>query len=98
MDDATAKSTSPARTAATGMMRRGKKTFVISCLLLTRLADDSVNDDANSCHGKRPLYANSEYGTPSDEIFASRPRKIVKTIIVATGWRIAHAPPSTVCL
>ena len=32
-------------------------------------------------------------GTP-----ATRPRNRLKTIIVANGWRMAHAAPRTVCL
>ena len=70
----------------------------MSCLLLTRLLDDAVSANENSCQGRSPLNAKSEYGIPSDDTFASRPRTTVKITVVATGCKIAQAPPSSVCL
>jgi hypothetical protein len=42
--------------------------------------------------------ANKEYGMPSDGIFASLPKKIVKINMVNSGCRIAQVTPRAVCL
>jgi hypothetical protein len=81
-----------------GTTRRGKYTFVIRCWLETRLLEDSFSAKANNCHGSRPVNANTGYGTPSDGIFASRPKKTLNTTIVRTGCKTAQAAPSAVCL
>ena len=49
--------------------------------------DDGVvlSADANSCQGSSATNANTGYGTPSDGIFANRPKKMLNTIIVITG-------------
>ena len=80
------------------MMSRGKYTLVMSRWLATTLLLDSVSANANSCHGSSAQNANTGYGTPSDGMRASRPKKIVNTTIVVSGCRIAHAAPSAVCL
>src|SRR3990167_9763014 len=95
---ATQKSTSPPATEDIGIINRGKYTFVIRLLLLTRLLLELVTPLAKSCHGKSAAYENMGYGTPSDGIFARLPKKIVKTTIVKRGCRIAHSTPKAVCL
>ena len=42
--------------------------------------------------------ANTEYGRPSDGMLPQRPNSSVKIAIAITGWRMAQAAPSTVCL
>jgi hypothetical protein len=53
--------------------------------LLTRLLLEAVNAFAKSCHGNNPQNVNTGYGTPSDGIPASRPKKTLKTIIMNSG-------------
>ncbi len=48
-------------------------------------------------HGISAASVNTEYGTPSDGIFARRPKITVKITIVSNGCSTAHAAPSAVC-
>ena len=64
----------------------------------TRLPEDWVSPCAKKFQGSSPANEKRGYGSPSEPTLASRPKKIVKTIIVITGWSTAHATPSAVCL
>ena len=66
--------------------------------LETRLFEDVVRPLAKKVHGVRAVSANKEYGMPSDGIFASLPKKIVKINMVNSGCRIAQVTPRAVCL
>ena len=81
-----------------GMIRRGKYTLVMMFALVTMLVVDRVSPSAKSIQGSRAASTKSGYGTPSDGIFASPPKKTVKMTIVKSGWRTAHAIPRPVCL
>src|SRR3954447_25375370 len=98
MADDTAKSTSVASAAENGTISRGKYTFVSSPALPTTLFADPFTDEANSCQGRRPVSANSGYGTPSDGRCAIRPNTIVNAVIVIAGWMTAQPRPIAVCL
>ena len=49
-------------------------------------------------HGTSPASAKTGYGIPAEATPAILPKKIVKMIIMKSGWRMAHAAPSAVCL
>src|SRR5271157_3992194 len=53
---------------------------------------------AKNVQGSKPANAKRGYGTGPDETPARRPKKMLKTIIVMSGWRTAQAAPSAVCL
>src|SRR5674476_51213 len=93
----TAKFTSPDSTDTTGMISRGKYTFVIRFALVTSDALAAEKELEKYIHGMSAASVNTEYGTPSDGIFASRPKIKVKITMVSRGWSTAHAAPSTVC-
>src|SRR5437762_7379178 len=76
------KSASVDTTAAIGMMRRGKYTFVSRLELPTRLFDDPDTAAANNCHGRSAASVNTGYGTPSEGRLARRLNTIVKMITV----------------
>ncbi len=80
------------------MMSRGKYTFWTSVAVLTMLVDAWLTPCEKSVHGRSPTYEKIGYGRPSDPTPASRPKKIVKTTMLRSGWRIAQAAPSAVCL
>src|ERR1017187_10229638 len=92
------KSTAPENTAAIGIARRGKYTFVIRLAFATRLLEDVVRPLVKKDQGVRAVSANREYGRPSEGIFASLPKKIVKIAMVNSGCRTAQATPRAVCL
>src|SRR5215470_15673682 len=92
------KSTTPDSTVAMGMIRRGKYTLVIKLALPTKLFDDWARPLAKNIHGTNAAYVKIGYGTPSDGIFPSLPKKMLNTTIVKNGWMIDQAAPSAVCL
>src|SRR5712692_5277112 len=95
---ATAKSTRGAMTADPGINSRGKYTFeMMRWYRLTEVLPP-VRADAKYVHGTRAANAKTGYGRPSDGTFAKRPKKIVNTTIVITGWMTAQPAPSAVCL
>ena len=51
---------------------------MIRLAFVTRLFEDVVRPLAKKVHGVRAVSAKTEYGMPSDGIFASLPKKIVK--------------------
>ena len=53
---------------------------------------------AKYVQGTSAAIENTGYGIPSEGMPASRPKKMVNTTIVRTGWRIAQPAPSAVCL
>src|SRR5437762_1152402 len=81
-----------------GTARRGKYTLLMSRSETTTLVPAVLIDAAKNVHGRRPANANSGYGTSPDGSPATRLKKIVKTTIIISGCRTAHAAPSTVCL
>src|ERR1035438_8431799 len=95
---ASRKSMAPENTAAIGIARRGKYTFVTRLAFETRLFEDIVRPLEKKVQGVRAVSANKEYGMPSDGIFASLPKKTVKINMVNSGCRTAQATPSAVCL
>ena len=66
--------------------------------LPTRELLDSVRAKANSCQGSSAVKANTGYGMPSEGTLARRPKKRLNTSMVKSGWMMAHAAPSAVCL
>src|ERR1700732_87321 len=96
--NAIAKSTTPARTDAAGITSRGKYTFLTRLQDVTRLSEDWLRPCAKKVQGRSPAYEKMGYGSPSDPMLASLPKKIVNTIIARRGCRTAQAAPSAVCL
>src|SRR5579883_129633 len=94
----TQKSTKPAAIVATGIIRRGKYTLVISRELPTRLLDDCVSPLEKNIQGTSAVSTKTGYGWPSDGIFAARPKNSVKMTMAARGWINAQAAPKAVCL
>jgi hypothetical protein len=64
----------------------------------TILFVERVIPSAKRIQGRSPEKMKSGYGTPSEGICASPPKIAVKINIIKSGWRIAHAIPSPVCL
>src|SRR5208337_5211813 len=98
MINETAKSTSGEIILDSGIIRRGKYTLVMMLAFVTMLVVDRVSPSAKRVQGSRAASTKRGYGTPSDGIFASPPKKIVKMTMVRSGWRTAHAIPRPVCL
>jgi hypothetical protein len=98
MSEAIRKSINLVITEESGSIRRGKYTLVIMDWLLTRELLVSDNAVEKNCQNSNPVYTKIGYGTPSEGILTSSPKKTVNTTIVINGWNIAHATPINVCL
>ncbi len=85
IQNATQKSTRGDMMLATGIIRRGKYTFVMIFALLTMLIVDLVIPSANKVQGSNAASENKGYGTPSDGIFASPPKNSENTTIRNNG-------------
>ena len=85
----------PRERTPTGMTSRGKYTFLMRFADAHEAAATTGRcRAAKRVQGRSPVKEKSGYGSPSEPTLASRPKKIVKTIIVSSGWRTAHATPS----
>src|SRR5579884_3991110 len=92
------KSTKPENMDEIGISSRGKYTLPMRFALPTRLLEDSVIPLAKNIQGTSAVRLNTEYGTPSEGIFARRPKNSVKISIVNNGCISAHPAPIAVCL
>src|SRR5262249_55264259 len=95
---ATIRSTRLAATAPAGTNSRGKYILVIKWALPTMLLLLVVTALAKNVHGTSTGRAKKGYGKLVETKIPSRPKKSEKTTIISTGWRIAQAAPSRVCL
>src|SRR3989344_5800096 len=98
MINAMQKSSSSTPATDDGIIRRGKYTFVISFSSSTTLLPAMRITFEKNVQGRSPAYTKIGYGSPSEGILASAPKKILKTIIFINGWITAHAAPIAVCL
>jgi hypothetical protein len=91
-------STTPDKTAATGIINRGKYIFDIKLAL--EISELLLSDRvlAKNCHGNRAVKVKIGYGIPLDGNLAILPKIIEKTTMVNIGLITAQAMPITVCL
>jgi hypothetical protein len=71
---------------------------VIRLALLTMLLPLVLTAAAKNVHGSSPAKAKSGYGTPSEGMPASFPKKNVKMSIMSSGCKTTHNTPRAACL
>src|SRR5919199_6392910 len=97
--NASRKSITGATTAASGMISRGKKTFVIRFWFPTMLVLLAPRQDEKYVQGRSAVKVKSAYGTwYSDFTCSALLKSTVKTTMVTNGCRIAQEAPRAVCL
>ena len=96
--NATARSTTLAKTVASGMIKRGKYIFVIRLAFPTKQLPATAIAPEKKVHSINPEYANNGYGIPFEEIRTNRPKTTVNTSVMRSGCKSTQAIPKAVCL